>query len=306
MKRKLFFYGFTALLFFCAAAYGKEDRHETRRSFAVNPGASITLRNISGDIRISSWDRSEVEMVAVKTGDADNFDRVVSIIARPSNLDIRTQYPDNISNVNLSVQYDLKVPRNVVLDNIETISGNIEITGIDGEVTAKTVSGDVRVSRISRKISLNNVSGDIHVSDITGSSAINTVSGDIRINRVGSSVRANSFSGDINIESSAYEINLTASVFSGSIRFNGRLNPDGLYKINSFSGDVTLNLPADSNFVIDATTSKGSIKSDFDIKGNRETQKKGERLKGVVGSDGPPVILSTSSGSIQIRKTAKQ
>ena len=297
IKRKLFFYGLTVLLFVCAAAYG-EDRQEIRRSFTVNPGASITLKNTSGGITISSWDRSHVEMVTVKTGDPNNFDKVkISINARASRLDIKTNYPP-MRGIGVSVQYNLKVPRNVVLDSIESVSGSIEITGIDGRVTAKTVSGAISASRINRDVELRSVSGRIHVSDIAGKSSISTVSGRILID--------NSLSA---------ETSLNAESVSGGVQFDGRLNPDGRYLIRNVSGAILLNLSADSNFDIDASTSSGSIKSDFDISDSatrkNETTRNRKKERGkvitvVVGSGGPTVELRTTSGSIRIQKTAKR
>ena len=293
IKRKLLFYVLTVFLFLCTAAYG-EDRQEMRRSFTVNPGASITLKNISGNITISSWDGSQVEMIAVKTGDAGDFDKVeISIDARASRLDIKSDYPRR-GNANVSVQYDLKVPRNVVLDSIESVSGSIEITGIDGRVTAQTVSGAISASLINRDVELRSVSGRIHVSDIAGRSLIKTVSGRILID--------NSLSS---------ETNLIAEAVSGGVQFNGRLNPDGRYTINSMSGAIVLNLPAGSNFVVNASTFSGSIKSDFDISDSATRENESARnrkdaprtaLMGVVGSGGPTVTLKTFSGTIRIQK----
>ena len=286
VKRKLFFCGLFFLV--CAAVYGK-DEQETRRSFTVNPGASIALKNISGNITISSWDGTQVEVVAVKIGNPDHFDRVeISINDRASRLDIKTKYP-NRGNSNVSVRYDLKVPRNVEIDIIESISGNIEIAGIDGEVNAKTVSGSVNVS------------------DIMGSCSIKTVSGRIRIHQVQGSVRANSVSGGIVIQSdSPSEKSLTAATVSGNVQFNGRLNPDGMYAINCHSGTITLNLPNNSNFVINASTFSGSIKSDFDIKNLSANKGSRKKFVGTVGSGGSTVELSTFSGKIQIASAGRQ
>ena len=321
MKRKLF--GIATFLFVCAvAAYGK-DNQDLRRSFTVNPGASITLENLSGDITITSWDGKQVEMTAAKTGNPDHFNNVeIYISADASRLNIRTRYSNNRTNV--SVRYDLKVPRDVVLDSVESVSGGIKIVGINGRVTARSTSGGIEIVGINGRVTARSTSGRVHVSDITGFSTINSVSGrvvaenikgdivaesvsgDVRIGRVQGSVQAKSVSGDVFINNnSPSETDLAASAVSGAIRFDGRLNPTGQYEIKCYSGDVILNLPADSNFVIYVSTSSGSIKSDFDIKENRNIRKKGksEIFDGVIGSGGPIVDLQTFSGDILIRKT---
>ena len=309
MKRKLFFYCFTMFLFACAAAYGN-DEQEVRRSFPVDPGSSITLENISGHITITSWEGAQVEMVAVKTGKSDHFDQVeISTSARASRLNIRTRFLNNGNNVNVSVRYDLKVPRNVVLDRIESVSGNITISGVDGRVTARTVSGRVHVTDITGHSTINSISGHVIAGNIKGDLVAASVSGNVQISQVQGCVQASSVSGSVLIESNSPSDNdLIASAVSGSLRFDGRLDPDGQYDIKNHSGNVTLNLPANSNFVINASTSTGSIKSDFDIKedGKAPNNKRAKVLAGVVGSGGPIVDLRTYSGNILIRKTTER
>jgi len=306
MKRKLFFYCFTMFLFVCAAAYGNDEK-EVRRSFSVDPGASITLENISGNITITSWEGAKVEMIAVKNGKSDLFDQVeILTSARASRLNIRTKYLNNGNNINVSVQYDLKVPRNVVLDRIESVSGNIKISGVDGRITARTVSGRVHAVDITGRSTINSVSGNVIAGNIKGDIVAASVSGNVQISQIQGCVQASSVSGSVFIENNSPSDNdLIASAVSGSIRFDGRLDPDGQYDIKSHSGTVTLNLPVNSNFVIDASTSTGSIKSDFDIRENEKAQKTGKAkvLAGVVGSGGPIVDLRTYSGNILIRKT---
>lgn len=312
---------FLAFLSAWTAVAQSQEREEVRRTFTLNPGATITLGNISGNIKISSWGGSQVEMVAVKTGPADQLKQVeVTAEAQPSRLNIETVYPKR-SNNRVSVNFDLKVPRNVVLDGIHSVSGSIEIADIDGRVVAQTVSGSANASRIGKEVNLNSVSGSVRVLDVAGRTSIQSVSGSaiaenvkgdleaksvsgsIQIRQVQGYVRAENVSGNVFIGGSSPS-GATASTVSGAIQFDGRLNPSGRYELKSHSGSVTLHLPADSSFSLRASTFSGSINSDFDIKVNGQIERK--TISGLVGAGGPSIELNSFSGSIQLRKSNMQ
>jgi hypothetical protein len=310
----ILFFGFVCTL--SATAYCQE-REEIRRSFALNPGGTVSLENISGDIKLSSWSGTEAEIVAVKTGPADQLKSVeISISAQPSRLSVKTVYPRQ--NNRVSVSYDVKVPRSVNLDSVKSVSGSITITDIDGRVIGRSVSGNVEAQNISRetsletvsgsvsaagtrnRASLRSVSGDVVADNIDGDLDAKSVSGDVRVGRVMGHLNAESISGGVKV-TGGNMADLQASTVSGDIYFDGGLNEGGRYELKSHSGAVTMNLPADSKFSLQVSTFSGSIKSDFDIKGNGSSEKK--TLSGIVGGGGPTVELRSFSGSIRIRKS---
>jgi hypothetical protein len=181
-----------------ANAYGQE-RQEIRRMVDLNPGATVTLDNISGNITITSWAGTQAEIVAVKTGAADKLKEVeVSIEAQPSHLSIETAYPKKRNN-NVSVSFDLKVPRNVNLDSIKSVSGSIKMTEIDGRVVGRSVSGNVEAQRIGKDANLESVSGHVKVMDVEGRASANSVSGNAYAANVKGDLDAKSVSGNVQI-----------------------------------------------------------------------------------------------------------
>jgi DUF4097 and DUF4098 domain-containing protein YvlB len=312
-----YFIGWLALVCACGSmAYGQQ-REEVRRTFALNPGATVSLGNISGNIKIVSWGGTQAEMVAIKTGPADKLKEVdISIGAQPSHLNIETVYPKKRNN-NVSVSYDLKVPRNVNLDSIRSVSGSIEMAAIDGRVVGRSVSGNVDAQRIGLDANLESVSGSVMASDVVGRASLSSVSGNmvagnirgdldaksvsgnIQITRAEGYIKGETVSGNVSINDSTPS-NLKASTVSGSVQFDGKLSLSGRYELKSHSGTVGMNLPAGSAFALEASTFSGSIKSDFDMKvrGLRGSKS----INGVAGSGGPTVSLSSFSGSVSIRR----
>jgi DUF4097 and DUF4098 domain-containing protein YvlB len=91
-----------------------------------------------------------------------------------------------------------------------------------------------------------------------------------------------------------------ANTVTGSVIYDGKINRNGRYTLNTHSGRIEMTLPADSGFDLEAETFSGRIESDFEIKMSGKISKK--RISGVVNKGGPLVELSTFSGSIYLKK----
>ena len=115
-----------ALLTLAAGAHASDHRgamtEEFHQTYAITPDGSIELDNINGPVHISSWERNEVKVDAIKY--ADTKERLeeakIEIDAGKDYLSIRTKYPEHDHNWNwgshnnpASVEYTLTVPRNV-------------------------------------------------------------------------------------------------------------------------------------------------------------------------------------------------
>jgi len=94
-------------------------------------------------------------------------------------------------------------------------------------------------------------------------------------------------------------VNGAASVnsASGSITIDGR--PSGPWSLHSSSGGVSVIVPPDAAFDLDARSSSGSISSAHPVTMTGEIDKR--RMIGKVRGGGPLVKISTSSGSIRIK-----
>jgi hypothetical protein len=87
------------------------------------------------------------------------------------------------------------------------------------------------------------------------------------------------------------------SASSGSIVVEGR--PSGPWNVHSSSGGVTLRLPSDAAFDLDARVSSGRIETAHPITLSGTISK--QRLLGKVSGGGPLVTVRTSSGGIRIQ-----
>jgi DUF4097 and DUF4098 domain-containing protein YvlB len=300
----------------------EENVERTTRTLKLGANGVLTLGNIAGDIAITRANGQDTTVEIVKTARGRDANDVreqlqmvqVDVTERAGRADIRTRYPSNEEarrnnrrNFNVSVAYNVSAPAGTRI-SIESISGSIKVTDIKGDVTANTVSGDVRITGSGRINAAKTISGTVEIADaeIDGALESSSVSGDVIMRRVTARrLDASSVSGNIKFDDLKCD-RVSAKTVSGAVAFVGTLARNGRYDLGSFSGDVHLYLTGGTGFEVDANSSSGDIRSDFDIvtRGAQTTTRRGRRpvLSGTFGDGSAVLDLTTFSGSIIISK----
>lgn len=307
-----------------ASAYQRRDRDDNReeqverttKTFRLGDAGLLTLSNIAGDITIARGGGSETSVEIVKTArgrdaaDARELLQLVTVdaVERNGRAEVKTHYPgdemrrNGRRNINVSVAYNVTAPAGTHI-SVESISGNIKVADIRGDVSASTISGDLRINGAGRIGSAKTISGSVEISDaqVDGALASSSVSGDVTLRHVSARrVEAGSVSGNIRLEDMQCD-RVTASTTSGGISFSGTLAKNGRYELKGFSGDVRLQLSGDTGFEVDATTFSGQIRSDdFPVTSRGRANRRS--LSGSYGDGSAVLDLQTFSGSIIIAK----
>jgi DUF4097 and DUF4098 domain-containing protein YvlB len=153
-----------------ATAVAADVKETEEYDFDIDPGGRISLENINGDVRVTGGSGdSVVVIVHKKAGNQDYMDELkVLIKAEDEYIRIETQHPDSEggwfkwgNDSSGSVSYELTVPANVNLDTIETINGEVSISGVSGVVKAETVNGDLEISGLNADVDLETTNGEI-------------------------------------------------------------------------------------------------------------------------------------------------
>ena len=136
------------------------------KAFPLSADGSVSLRNVNGNVGVSAWDKNEVKITAVKyADDEEELGRVIiEVNPGPNEIAIRTKYPDRRGREHArgaTVDYVLTVPRNANLDEIMTVNGNVEITGVTGKLSASTVNGFVDARGGMQSCELSSVNGRV-------------------------------------------------------------------------------------------------------------------------------------------------
>lgn len=205
-----------ALLALTLGAHAADHRgslsEEFHQTYAISAEGRIELDNINGPVHISSWDRNEVKVDAVKYADTkERLDEAkIEINAGKDYVSIDTKYPDHDHNWNwgshnnpASVEYTLTVPRTARLDEIKLINGSLDITGMTGEVRASCINGRLEANDLTGRAELSTVNGKLlaKFDQLNGQSVdLNSVNGSVDLTIPSDSnaeVEANTVSGGI-------------------------------------------------------------------------------------------------------------
>ncbi len=167
-----------------------EEFHQT---YAITADGRVELDNINGAVHISSWDRNEVKVDAVKyAGTKERLDEArIEVDANKDSVSIRTKYPEHDRNFNwgshnnpAGVEYTLTVPRMARLDEIKLINGSLDITGVSGEVRASCINGKLEAQNLSGRAELSTINGhlDAHFDQISEKTVeLNSVNGSVAL-----------------------------------------------------------------------------------------------------------------------------
>jgi len=187
-----------ALLTLALGAHASDHRgsmtEEFHQTYAITAEGRVELDNINGPVHISSWERNEVKVDAIKY--ADTKERLeeakIEVDSGKDYLSIRTKYPNhNNNNWNwgshdnpASVEYTLTVPRNVRLDEIKLINGALDITGVSGEVRASCINGKLEAHDLAGRAQLSTINGrlDANFAQLSGQDVeLNSVNGSLEL-----------------------------------------------------------------------------------------------------------------------------
>lgn len=250
---------------------------------------ALVVRTGSGRILVSAGEPGVVRVTGRVHGHANRWtpdppavveERVRAIEADPPIAFrgdvLHVGHLDESMHRQVSIDYELTVPANSRV-RARTGSGSLRVEGVTGPVEATSGSGRTRVADVARGVTVEMGSGDVELTAVTGDLDVRTGSGSIDVTGSSLTLRAETGSGRIQVEGTS----------------------GGAWILDAGSGDVSIDLPDDAGFEVDARTDSGTVRIDRPVPVPDEARR-GE-LRGVVGDGGPRMTLRTGSGDITIR-----
>ena len=227
------------------AAGGRKEVEFTSRNYNeildVEKKGKIKIDNTAGSVTIRSWDRDKVQ-VQGKIGKD-----VKEVIFRTSGrtTTLKVELPKKIWdwNNNSKALLEITLPADSDLD-INTVSAEIAIMDVRGEIEAGTVSGSLFIEEVeSDYLTLNSASGSINMQGSAKTLEANTLSGAISIKGPIDELRCTSVSGSLNYMNGNSDI-IYMKTTSGQVSINCNLQNKARVDLNSLSGNVILIIPA--------------------------------------------------------------
>ncbi len=289
-----------------------ETTEKISKSFKVGPSGTIDINNISGKVVVSAGGPDVIVVDALKRvrgNVADPKDQLarttVEMAERAGRVEVRTTYTGR--DLKVSVDYTVTAPAGTTVV-ARSMSGDVMVTGIKGEVRADTMSGNVTLTETPAVSLAKTMSGNVTVTGVStqGELRAASLSGNVVVRSARSrALDADSTSGNVTL-SDVTSDRITGKTVSGNVSFTGPLSKGGRYEFRSQAGDLSLTLVGTSGFELDASTFSGSVRSDFPVTvpagqpvGGQAARKS---LRGAFGDGGATLLLRAFSGDITITK----
>jgi len=257
-------------------AVSQERQASKSSSYAVGPGAVVSITNNYGPVSVKPSGSSQVVVETVSHSDS------IRVVNEQHGDRIELRSTSSRPGTNL-VDYTVLVPAAVFV-SVRSSDGSLRVQGLSGDVVLEAASGSVEVTNISdAHLHVKTLSGPISLTDISNSHLdIHSVSGDVDLHNVaGPSVDVNSG--------------------SGRITYDGDPGRIGEYLLSSHSGNLEVSIPASAWVEIKARSIKNQSDPEFPTTGKPPAL--GQiNLMGKPGKIGSRFELRSFSGKIHLKR----
>jgi hypothetical protein len=326
------------LCFGCGALGLEETDLPHTENYSVSQDTAVTLLNgnINGAIKVESWGKDYVELTWTRktTWGKSELDKAeVKVTQAAGRLDIEGKLLSKDAKV--SVDYEIKLPRNALLAKVTSGDGSIKIAGTSGDTIVTAGLGNISVTNTAGYLDITAEKGKIRLEGTTGGAELTTADdvievasadGDINATNSNGGIIINDCKGNMTLETSHGDIhvdNLQGSVLLAKTRsapitikratavevaetsdddIKAEISSVGIngttIKVNS--GSISLYLSSDINADIELIASSGDIAthSFWGMTTSDDTTE--GHLKGTIGVGGNKIYVETSKGNIDL------
>lgn len=287
------------------------------RSLTVDTKVKINMCVITGNVKITGWNRNEVR-VFVKDGNRVNLNvrEKNPKNEQPILIDIAGYDPEKAKHKKVPMltsecvwgsEIEIDVPLNATLE----IRSDETTIGVDSvrKVIVRNAAGSISLRNIAEGVQAQTYEGNVTVNDSQGIINLESSSGNIlafnvgpRPDEIGDTFKAKTTSGKIflqNMEHRQIEVNS----ITGAILYSGKILSGGLYGLSTSNGTITMSVPMNSSAKINASYGFGQFNSDIvlkDVVPNNTPRFKS--LTALMGTGDATLKLSTNDGAIKIKK----
>ncbi len=281
--------------FIGAMGYFELEREEISRTFVLDPGANLSVKNYDGKTEIDLWEGDTVELKFIKKTrfGKDELDRVELKVENDGDLFLglkRERFIDWIE-----TDFEIRVPSFINVTNVENELGRIVIDGVSGNLTVKTESGGIRVNNVDNVQKISSQSGGIEVTNCDLVRTVSTHDGGINIEDCEVVRYVKVENGGIAVSDTSYLIE--ASAENGGIHIEVKdILPEGML-LTTENGGIILMIPEETDANFDMRVENGEVLlKDFSARSYAIDHE--EEKVGSVNNGGPLIKLRADNGGI--------
>ena len=173
---------------------------------------------------------------------------------------------------------------------------NTDISDVKGSLTMTgTYWGDLNLARIAKHVHFTTARTNLEFSRLDGDFEMQP--DDLQANSIVGPFRLETRSKGVHLEDVSGEIHIQDSNASVELKPKSPLAP---IDVNNARGDISLTVPENAGFQLNAESMGGNINTDFDLPVNNERNNPSVRAN--VGKGGPLVTLKAERGNIELKK----
>ena len=230
-----------------------EESTEWHKTYQLDQGGRVEIGNVNGKIEVEPSTGSTVDVTAVKKARGATPEAAKAALDRATineevtsgRLKIETKIArsDGIfGGNNLSVEYRVRVPAGAEV-KLTTVNGGIDISGLEGRITAETTNGGVSARGVKGQLEASTTNGGLEI-DLArvaeGGVKLDCTNGGIKV-RLPRDAKATISASITNGGISSGDLNIDASGENSRRRLEGRLNGGGpRIQIEGTNGGITL------------------------------------------------------------------
>ncbi len=310
------------------------------RHFLLREGGLVSVTNPRGDIRIQSWGKDYVEVVATKVVEGSNEKRMnkalerirVEFAASEDSLHMKADLGEPrfktlflinriwnfFSDTRARVDYELWLPSglSVLTKSVngssfvqgikgdvksEGVSGRVQFLSVRGNIEASTISGEIELAEVEGNVNLRSRSGNMYLDGVKGYIFARSTKGKLQMNSVEGTIRGLTVGGKIVMRKVKGVVEL-AETTRGDIEIElVEVADDWLGMIfYSASGDIEVSLPPTLGANLGMKSVRGRISCDFTM--STRGQFEPGTLGGPINGGGPLLEIETTDGDIFVRQ----
>lgn len=264
MKKQIFL-GITVIIILLIVniTFAGRIKETFEKTLDLKSGGIVILRNTNGTVNVNSWGKEQIRIFAEKTVRARNQSQAERIMKEVEIIIERS--PDRI-------EIESDYPR------------SHRGSGSFWDLFFGDSKGQISIVyelTVPRQVQLD-------LKTTNGSIAVETVSGEVRVRTTNGSVKLLDTPGTVYARTTNGRIQAEITKFT----------EDDDIDLKTTNGAIKLYLPESTRADIRATTTNGSISTDFPLEvSGRFTRK---RLRGSINGGGGKIDLDTTNGSIRI------
>jgi DUF4097 and DUF4098 domain-containing protein YvlB len=264
------------------------------QSAPMSANGTLDVSNVSGEVTIRGWDRPEVQ-VKGEIGDEQKLE--FSADGDRTRIEVHSERdPHNDDDADL----DIRVPSTSRV-RANTISANLHVTGMTGELELQSVSGDIDTEVFGADVTVQTISGSIEVAGHhqTAEMHLSVVSGDAWVRDIAGDLTARTISGDLNVRAGKLR-RTRIDTTSGDVHVEAGLDPAARLEVDSTSGDLVLELCGKPDGDYELTSFSGDIQA-YGRRGEpRNAHGPTSELRFKLGDGGALVRADSLSGEIML------